>query len=90
MLDLPQAIRPNACSSCLSKFHFLRLFKAVFSASPMDYAERCRVERGKNLPRLSPLSIDQVAERLGYRSQSAFTKTFRCHVGVSPRPFRAG
>jgi AraC family transcriptional regulator len=86
----PPSLEELASASCLSKFHFLRLFKAVFSASPMEYAERCRVERGKSLLQQTPLSIGQVAERLGYQSQGAFAKTFRRHVGVSPRLFRAG
>jgi AraC-like DNA-binding protein len=85
----PPPLEELARASCLSKFHLLRLFKATFEVPPLEYADRCRVERGKALLRQTRLSIGQVAERLGYESQSAFAKMFRRHVGVTPRNFRA-
>lgn len=84
----PPSLEALAQTSCLSRFHFLRLFKTVFGASPMAYAERCRIERGRNLLRHTPLSVAEVAGHLGYESQSAFAKAFRRHVGVTPRLFR--
>jgi AraC-like DNA-binding protein len=86
----PPPLEELARVSCLSKFHLLRLFKATFDVPPLQYADRCRVERSKNLLRHTGLSIGQVAERLGYESQSAFGKMFRRYVGVTPRDFRAG
>jgi AraC family transcriptional regulator len=84
----PPSLEALARTSCLSQFHFLRLFKAVFGASPMAYAERCRMERGRSLLRHTPLSVAEVAGRLGYESQSAFARAFRRHVGMTPRLFR--
>jgi len=86
----PPSLEALAQTSCFSRFHFLRLFKTVFGASPMAYAERCRMERGRNLLRHTPLSVAEVAGRLGYESQSAFAKAFRRHVGMTPRLFRDG
>src|SRR3984893_15372477 len=86
----PPALEELAQTSSLSKFHFLRLFTATFELTPMAYADRCRVERGKDLLRHSRLTIGQTAERLGFESQSAFAKMFRRHVGMTPRVFKAG
>lgn len=86
----PPSLAALAQASCLSRFHLLRLFKAVFGASPMAYAERCRMERAQGLLRHTPLSVAEVAGRLGYESQSAFAKAFRRHAGVTPRFFRDG
>jgi AraC family transcriptional regulator len=86
----PPPLDELAQASCLSKFHLLRLFKATFGVPPLEYAERFRVERSKDLLRCTQLSIGQVSQRLGYESQSAFAKMFRRHVGVTPRVFRAG
>jgi AraC-like DNA-binding protein len=86
----PPALEKIADVSSLSKFHFLRLFTATFGLTPMAYADRCRVERGKELLRRSSLTVAQTAERLGFESQSAFAKMFRRHVGVTPRVFRTG
>jgi AraC family transcriptional regulator len=86
----PQPLDDLAQATSLSKFHFLRLFKATFEVSPLEYADRCRVERGKDLLRRTRLPVGQVAARLGYESQSAFAKMFRRHTGVTPRAFRSG
>lgn len=86
----PLPLDELAQASCLSKFHLLRLFKATFDVSPLEYADRCRVQRGKDLLRQTRLSIGDVAEKLGYESQSAFAKMFQRHVGVTPRVYRVG
>ena len=83
----PPSLEVLAQASCLSRFHLLRLFKAVFGASPMAYAERCRMERARGLLRHTPLSVAEVAGRLGYESQSAFAKAFRRHAGGDAAPF---
>jgi AraC-like DNA-binding protein len=85
----PLALDELAQATSLSKFHLLRLFKATFNVLPLEYADRCRVNRGKALLRHTPLSIGQVAELLGYESQSAFARMFRRHNGVTPRAFRS-
>jgi transcriptional regulator GlxA family with amidase domain len=75
----PLTLDELAQAASLSKFHLLRLFKATFDVSPLEYADRRRVDRGKALLRLTRLPIGQIAERLGYESQSAFARTFRPH-----------
>jgi AraC family transcriptional regulator len=84
----PPPLAELARASALSKFHLLRLFKAAFGVSPVQYAEGCRMERGKHLLRQSHMPIASIAETLGYESQSAFTKMFRRHVGVTPHAYR--
>src|SRR5262245_40365208 len=68
------ALDEIARESGLSKFHLLRLFKAAFDLSPMQYAERCRMERAAGLLSKSRLSISHIAESLGFDSPSAFAK----------------
>jgi len=85
----PLGLDELAHAASLSKFHLLRLFKATFNVSPVEYADRCRVDRGKDLLRHTRLPIGRIAERLGYESQSAFTRMFRRHTGVTPRVFRS-
>lgn len=38
----------------------------------------------------TPLSVEAIAERLGYGDTSNFSRTFRRWVGMTPREFRAG
>ena len=86
----PPPLKELARATGLSKFHFLRTFKATFNASPMEYAERRRIERGQHLLQQSRSSVGAIAEQLGWESQSAFTKAFRRHIGITPREFRKG
>jgi AraC-like DNA-binding protein len=85
----PLALDELAQAASLSKFHLIRLFKATFDVSPLEYADRRRVDRGKALLRHTRLPIGQIAEHLGYESQSAFARMFRRHTGVTPRVFRS-
>jgi AraC family transcriptional regulator len=87
--DRPPTLDELAQVSCLSKFHLLRLFKAAFELSPAQYAEKCRLDRGKHLLLHTRLPVGRIAETLGYESQSAFTKMFRRHVGVTPSTYRS-
>jgi len=88
--DRPPDLTQLAEASALSKFHLLRLFAQTFGATPLEYAQRRRVERAKDLLRHSRRSIMRIAETLGYESQSAFARTFRRHTGTTPRAFRSG
>ena len=38
----------------------------------------------------SPMSVEAIAERLGYQDTSNFSRTFRRWLGVTPRDFRQG
>lgn len=52
-----------------------------------EYRRRARILAA--LPLLETrLSVGEVAERVGYESQSAFAKTFRAVFGVTPREYR--
>jgi AraC-like DNA-binding protein len=88
--ERPPDLAQLAEVSALSKFHLLRLFGETFGATPLEYAQRRRVERAKHLLRHSRLSIARIAETLGYESQSAFARTFRRHTATTPRAFRSG
>ena len=85
--ERPPDLAQLAEVSALSKFHLLRLFGETFGATPLEYAQRRRVERAKHLLRHSRLSIVRIAETLGYEIQSAFARTFRRHTATTPRAF---
>lgn len=74
----------------LSKFHLLRLFKAVHGMTPSGYATAQRMERAKAMLRNSTLTAAAIAEAIGYESDSAFLRAFRRHTGTTPTAFRAG
>ncbi len=79
-----------ATASCLSPFHFLRGFKAVFRMTPHEYLSACRVERAKFLLEHSELPVTEICFSVGFESLGTFSSWFSRLAGVSPRVWRAG
>ena len=70
---------------------FFALFLADTGMTPNDYLIRARIELAKR--KLSRKTLDgsmlDLAVACGFNSASVFSTTFRKHVGMSPREFRA-
>ena len=49
-----------AAIACLSKYHFLRLFKATYGIAPMEYVSQRRIERAQDLLRATNLTVTEV------------------------------
>ncbi len=73
-----------AKDSGLSRSTFFERFSRAVGAAPMAYLLSWRMALAKNLLRRNDESLSEVAERVGYRSQSTFTVAFTRHVGLSP------
>jgi transcriptional regulator GlxA family with amidase domain len=72
----------------LSPFYLSRLFRQEFGIPPHAYLSRARLDRGAELLTTTPMSVTQIAERVGWRSVSHFTARFRRHFGMTPSAFR--
>ncbi|UOK60917.1 helix-turn-helix transcriptional regulator [Paenibacillus sp. OVF10] len=58
--------------------------------TPGAYLTRVRTEKAMELLRGTTLSIEVIAEQVGYSSGSYFIKAFRSITGVTPGEFRSG
>lgn len=74
----------------LSKYHLIRRFSASTGLTPGAYLTRVRIEKAMELLRGTALSIEAIAERIGYSSGSYFIKAFRGLTGLTPGEFRSG
>ncbi|WP_342573120.1 AraC family transcriptional regulator [Paenibacillus sp. FSL R5-0749] len=74
----------------LSKYHFIRRFSSSTGLTPGAYLTRVRTEKALELLRGTTLSIEVIAEQVGYSSGSYFIKAFRSITGVTPGEFRSG
>lgn len=74
----------------LSKYHLIRTFSAAVGITPNEYLNKVRIEQAMRLLRHSDLSVEQIAERVGYSSGSYFIKVFRKITGITPGRFRSG
>lgn len=74
----------------VSKFHLLRSFSKHVGLTPNDYLNRVRIERAVELLRTTELSIEHIAEQVGYSTGSYFIKVFFKLTGQTPGAFRSG
>ena len=78
-----------AKSAALSRSAFFVRFRAAVGVTPMEYLLNWRMALAKNLLRGQRLAVSEVAERVGYRSASAFSVAFSRYVGQPPAWFAA-
>ena len=78
-----------AAVSCLSKFHFLRLFKTAFNETPHQFITRLKIEKAKTLLQKTRGDIQAIGSQVGFKDSSTFSRAFKSQVGVYPSQFRA-
>lgn len=72
----------------LSPYYFSHIFKKHTGSSPYDYIITTRLNKGKHLLRTTDMSINEVADAIGFNSPNRFTNSFTQRVGISPKQFR--
>lgn len=76
-----------AAVACLSRFHFVKMFRLSTGYSPIHYVLRRRVERARLHLALGCWKISDLAAELGFCDQSHFTRLFRRMTGFTPRAY---
>ena len=85
----PLDLERLAAVARLSKWHFLRLFRATYGVTPAEYVSRRRIERAQDLLRATNLTVTEVCHAVGFSSLGSFSSRFRAVVGESPSEFQA-
>jgi AraC-like DNA-binding protein len=71
----------------LSRFHFHRLFSAVYKTTPHQYLTRKRIDKAKDL--LSENKpITEVCNTVGFESLGSFSGLFKKEIGFAPTYYR--
>lgn len=65
-----------------------RHFKKALGITPHAYLQGIRIDTAKNMLLHSDLSVEAIAERVGYRDLSFFQQVFRRHTGHAPTRYR--
>ena len=92
VLEKPEAdhsLEMMAAGAGLTVSHFCRVFKRATGVSPHQYVMKARLDRAQEMLSVTDLSIAQVAEALGFTSQSHFTRAFRNYAGQTPSDWRS-
>ena len=72
----------------LSRSQCSKIFTKVYGQSPRQYISRLILNKAKHLLVNSNLTIEQIAEELGFESTSQFSRQFRRWTGTAPSHFR--
>lgn len=74
--------------SCISEYHFHRIFSSVIGEPIGAYITRLRLETAAQMLSESATSVTEIAEECGYQSLYALSKAFKKHFGATPSQFR--
>ena len=77
-----------AAEACLSKYHFLRLFRQAYGLSPYQYIQELRIERARSLLTDSVISVADIADILGFDNSQSFSRLFFQKMGLYPTQYR--
>ena len=85
-----QALRLEDVSSAVgfNATYFSVLFKKETGQNFMDYLTELRINKSKELLCSDDLSIQDVAEQVGYRDLKYFSRLFKKTTGVSPSDYK--
>lgn len=72
----------------MSRSAFFARFTDLVGEPPAQYLTRWRMQVAADLLEDDGLSLGQLAERVGYGSEDAFSKVFKRHMGCSPAQYR--
>jgi len=71
----------------MSRSAFARRFSEAVGLAPVEYLLRWRMAIAKDALRYSRGTLEEIAEKVGYRSASAFSTAFSQKVGCPPSEF---
>mgnify|MGYP003393306602 FL=1 len=74
--------------ACMSKDHFIRIFRKETGETPNAYITKKKMEAAELLLITSEDSIKSVAMSLGYNDCSYFNKIFKKYSGITPQQYR--
>jgi AraC-like DNA-binding protein len=73
--------------ACISKYHYLRLFKSIYNKTPHQYLLEKKIDHAKELLKKN-YSVTDVCFQLGFESTTSFSKLFKNFTGQSPRDYK--
>lgn len=84
----PWTVSRLASSVAMSRSAFAPRFVAAVGESPMRYVARCRVLRAAQMLDAGRVSVSEAMHRVGYQSESSFSKAFHRFLGCAPGAYR--
>ena len=82
-------IEQLADKACMSKDHYIRVFKHETGETPNAYITKRKMEKAELVLLTTDLPVKSIADLLGYDDYSYFNRIFRKNSGMTPLQYRA-
>ncbi len=82
------SINEVAKSAAMSRYHFIRQFKAVFGETPVQFRTRVRLDRARHLLVHGEESVTDICMAVGFSSLGSFSALFTRRFGRAPSMYR--
>jgi AraC-like DNA-binding protein len=86
--DQPLDLNVISRHSCISRFHFHRLFTRIYRKTPHRYLTQKRIDNAKQLLVGNELSVSEICNNVGFESIGSFSILFKKEIGFSPQYYR--
>ena len=73
---------------CMSKYHFLRVFKNITGCSPIEYRNSIRLEHAKDMLCDTDNTVNEIGLKVGYSSNAYFCNAFKAKFNMPPSEYR--
>ncbi|MDX8275989.1 AraC family transcriptional regulator [Acinetobacter pittii] len=73
---------------CMSRSKFANLFNSIIGEPPLTYLQHYRFRLASQYLRTSNFSIQQISNKVGYSSETAFSQAFKRIFDLSPKQYR--
>ena len=84
----PWSLKAMAEFCCLSPDYFSHVFKQAAGVPPIQYLNRLRVEKARELLIFEGISVSAAAFLTGFRDPLYFSRVFKRFTGISPEGCR--
>ena len=83
-LDIEQL----AENACMSKDHFIRVFKHETGETPNAFITKRKLEKAELTLVTTNMAVNRIADALGYDDYSYFNRIFKKNSGMTPQQYR--
>lgn len=77
-----------AAAVSLSKYHFIKKYKALTGTTPINHFIHLKIERACHLLDVTTKGINEIAWAVGYEDAYYFSRIFKKSMGISPTEYR--
>ena len=88
-MDKRISIEYLADKCCMSKDHFIRIFRKETGITPNAYITHKKMERCELILVTTNISVKDIASSLGFDDFSYFNRIFKKIMGITPHQYRA-